>query len=419
MSNIIAKPFSWANKIVRAVFRGSPNLITTSDLNRQIEALKKEMFVLQQGLGVIISDFFATVQSGSTSTVRSTIYTNGSYVICGGVKFELSLVNTYQLDAGSDVQLRLYAKKNLVTYNDDFSKTISGAKFEDGTSQPAADHYVYSDPKVVLVNSTYPGTDLDYPDAEGEPGYEYICTLLRAFHSVGNPSTGGYYPQNVFVQQFTVNAGQNFTGLQLKYGKFMQFTLATKNNLDSITPGADDDWKFIAEKLWSRIYTLEKRLFMETTTGKTGIQTQVTVNGKAFATNRSFFREYTTHAAIFGTTELAYNFFIVGNICFAAGHVTFEKNTGGLSQTLTFNIGTGGNELPPSLYFTDTSCALTIQYNSAATAAKGHLDGSKLVFSGIPASGATLNWYVVYCFSSNSFWKYSRDDRYGFFNDFR
>lgn len=419
MSNIIAKPFSWANKIVRAVFRGSPNLITTSDLNRQIEALKKEMFVLQQGLGVIISDFFATVQSGSTSPVRSTIYTNGSYVICGGVKFELSLVNTYQLDAGSDVQLRLYAKKNLVTYNDDFSKTISGAKFEDGTSQPAADHYVYSDPKVVLVASTSPGTDLDYPDAEGEPGYEYICTLLRAFHSTGNPSTGGYYPQNVFVQQFTVNAGQNFTGLQLKYGKFMQFTLATKNNLDSITPGADDDWKSIAEKLWSRIYTLEKRLFMEATTGKTGIQTKVLVNGKAFAINRSFFKEYTTHAEIFGTTELAYNFFIVGNICFAAGHVTFEKNTGGLSQTITFNIGTDGNELPPSLYFMYPSCALTIQYNSAATAAKGHLDGSKLVFSGIPESGATLYWYVVYCFSSNSFWKYSRDDRYGFFNDFR
>lgn len=418
MSNIIAKPFSWANKIVRAVFRGSPNLITTSDLNRQIEALKKEMFVLQQGLGVIISDFVAAVTSGSTSPVRSTIYTMGSYVICGGVKFELSLVNTYQLDAGADVQLRLYAKKNLVTYSDDFSKTISGAKFEDGTSQPAADHYVYSDPKVVLVNSTSPGTDLDYPDAEGEPGYEYICTLFRAYH-YGNPSSGGYYPQNVYVQQFTVAAGQNLTGLQLKYGKFTQVALATKKYLDTMTPGADDDWKFIVDKLWSRIYTLEKRLFMETTTGKTGISTQVTVNGKTFATNRSFFREYTTHAAIFGTTELAYNFFIVGNICFAAGHVTFEKNTGGLSQTITFNIGTRENELPPSLYFTDTACALTIQYNSAATAAKGHLDGSKLVFSGIPESGATLNWYVVYCFSSDSFWKYSRDDIYGFFNDFR
>ena len=158
---------------------------------------------------------------------------------------------------------------------------------------------------------------------------------------------------------------------------------------------------------------------METTTGKTGISTQVTVNGKAFATNRSFFREYTTHAAIFGTTELGYNFFIVGNICFAAGHAKFEKNIGGLSQVVTFNIGTSENELPPSLYFTDTACALTIQYNSATTNAQGHLDGSMLVFSGIPESGATLNWYVVYCFSSNSFWKYSRDDRYGFFNDFR
>ena len=43
MSKIVDKVFDAGKKIIRSVFLGSPNLFTTSDLNRQIEAIKYQL----------------------------------------------------------------------------------------------------------------------------------------------------------------------------------------------------------------------------------------------------------------------------------------------------------------------------------------------------------------------------------------
>ena len=171
MSSIITKPFSWANKIVRAVFKGAPNLITTSDLNRQLEALKKEMYMLYMADGNILSDFNFTIDGG-------TIKTTGSYIYCSGVLFNMDMQGEYPIPIyGSESVkvLRLYAKKSLVTSGDDFTKEISGAKFEDGTTQPAADHYVYSEPTLIYeddINSS----NIDYPQVDER---DFIATLFR------------------------------------------------------------------------------------------------------------------------------------------------------------------------------------------------------------------------------------------------
>lgn len=418
MSAIISKPFSWVNGIIRAVFRGSPNLITTSDLNRQLEAFKKEMFLTQQGLGVLISDLTITPpNSGNSNYV-----TAGSYVYCAGMRFDVSLEGSYAIPTGATKELRLYATRTLVTYEDDFSKNISGAKFADGTTQPAADHYVYSLPEVALVDASLPNSNFDYP---GNSGKEYVCTLAR-FRSVTSPSSA-YYPGDKMYQILTVPMGSNMLDLGMKNGSFRQFTLPTLGNLNTLVPNADDTWQDSVHKLWSRLYNLEKRFFQETQRGEDGVNVSFSYNGLSFNNSRRFSQTYTTQIENFGTCELAYNFHLVGNICFAAGHAKFEKNTmeSPLTRVVTFSIGTADNELPFSLYYMDTACALTVQNRPDLNVAevfnnsRGYIDRNKIGFVGIPAEGATFYWYVVYCFSSRKFWKNSLDDRYGNFNDMR
>lgn len=420
MSAIISKPFSWVNGIVRALFRGSPNLITTSDLNRQLEAFKKEMYLTQQGLGTIISDFTLTLKTGSANTYVAA----GSYVYCAGVRFDIDLTNEYVFSgAGANKELRLYAKRTLITYEDDFSKNISGAKFTDGTTQPAADHYVYSEPEVALVDAATPNTNFEYP---GNNSKEFVCTLAR-FHSAVAPALASY-PKGTSVQLLTVPMGKNILDMGMKMDRFRQYTLPTLANIrNDLVPNADDTWQDCVHKLWSRQYALEKRLFNETNYGEDGVITGFSVNGVRFSANRRFSKTYTTQVDNFGTCELAYNFHLIGNICFVAGHATFEKNTmeDPLSKVVSFTIGTDVNEMPYSLYYMDTACALTVQNrpdinpSEAFLNARGYIDRNKIAFAGIPANGVTFYWYGMYCFSSRKFWGYAPDDRYGFFNDMR
>ena len=107
--------------------------------------------------------------------------------------------------------------------------------------------------------------------------------------------------------------GKGIVDLSEKYGKFDRFDLATSDLVGTtLVPNADDDWKSVAHKLWSRLYTLEKRLFMETLYGSNGNVTSVDVNGVVFNGNRLFSKTYTDEH--FGTCQLLYNFHIVGNI---------------------------------------------------------------------------------------------------------
>lgn len=151
MSKIVDKVFDAGKKIIRSVFLGSPNLFTTSDLNRQIEAIKYQLDSLDDKVGVY-SDFYFTIQyGGSLLLVRTGI----SYVETKGCKFTpapatLSINFT---STASAVYVQLLADKETVTYQMDDTHDIAGAKFEDGTSSPAANQIIYKNEELKLSHA--------------------------------------------------------------------------------------------------------------------------------------------------------------------------------------------------------------------------------------------------------------------------
>lgn len=152
MSSIIEKAFDASKKIVRSIFQGTPNLITSSDLNRQIEALKYQVDSLDSKVGGMSDVEITPILSGSTLRV-SVEY---SYMEFRGCAFSPSkTVNgTINLtDSAPTVYVLLTATERTLTYSDDSSHEIAGAKFQDGSSYPAADQIIYENEQIVLSHS--------------------------------------------------------------------------------------------------------------------------------------------------------------------------------------------------------------------------------------------------------------------------
>lgn len=151
MSKIIEKAFEAGKKIVRSIFLGSPNLITTSDLNRQFEAMKYQLDQLDDRTGVS-SDFSisASVSSGNLS-----VSYNYSFLSFKGCEFspEKKTLSINLTTSAPIAYLCLVADKETVTYDTDASHDIAGAKFEDGTARAAANQIVYKNEAVTLTHS--------------------------------------------------------------------------------------------------------------------------------------------------------------------------------------------------------------------------------------------------------------------------
>ena len=151
MSKIVNKVFDAGKKIIRSVFLGSPNLFTTSDLNRQIEAIKYQLDSLDDKVGVY-SDFKFSIQyGGRLLLVRIGI----SYVETKGCKFTPApaTLGIHFTSTASAVYVQLLADKETVTYQMDTTHDIAGAKFEDGTSSPAANQIIYKNEKLKLSHA--------------------------------------------------------------------------------------------------------------------------------------------------------------------------------------------------------------------------------------------------------------------------
>lgn len=151
MSKIVDKVFDAGKKIIRSVFLGSPNLFTTSDLNRQIEAIKYQLDSLDDKVGVY-SDFDVTIHySGSLLLVRTGI----SYVETKGCKFTPApaILGINFTSTASAAYVQLLADKETVTYQMDDTHDIAGAKFEDGTSSPAANQIIYKNEELKLSHA--------------------------------------------------------------------------------------------------------------------------------------------------------------------------------------------------------------------------------------------------------------------------
>ena len=152
MSKIIEKAFDATKKIIRSIFLGSPNLITSSDLNRQIEAFKYQLDQLDLKTGVSSDLDVAASLSSGTLTVNCEF----SYIEVRGCSFSPAKSSlTTNFTSGSPVAyLLLIAEESTVTYEDDFSHEISGAKFLDGTSYPAANQLVYKNERLQLSHNS-------------------------------------------------------------------------------------------------------------------------------------------------------------------------------------------------------------------------------------------------------------------------
>lgn len=167
MSRIINKAFDASKKIVRSIFRGSPNLLTSSDLNRQIEALKYQIDKLEErtnvdtDLDINVVSISAHRRNLEDPTMTMQDSENRVTFTLGYMRFKGCLftptVSPMTIFIRENEQKKMYihlvAEKKIVTYEDDFSHEISGAKFEDGSSMPAADNEVYVNEKIVCTEN--------------------------------------------------------------------------------------------------------------------------------------------------------------------------------------------------------------------------------------------------------------------------
>lgn len=143
MSKIVAKPFNPAQKILRAIFRGSPNLFTTEDVNRQIENFEHRLNDIETRLysGIVSDAFLVYNAEGILGLNVRTLTLLGTSLLSSSEIVTFNLGVHHQEYRGS---IYLWYKTTIVTYESDTSHAISGAKFEDGTSRAAADHLTIS-----------------------------------------------------------------------------------------------------------------------------------------------------------------------------------------------------------------------------------------------------------------------------------
>lgn len=150
MSKILTKVFDASKKIVRSVFMGTPNLITTSDLNRQFEAIKYQMDQLDEKTGFLSDCSITQSLSGSTLTVNFSY----EYMKFKGCSFspEKKALTINLTKSAPIVYVCLLATVETVDYSSDSTHLIAGAKFEDGSSQPAANQLVYKNEEFFLTH---------------------------------------------------------------------------------------------------------------------------------------------------------------------------------------------------------------------------------------------------------------------------
>lgn len=145
MANIIEKAFDVSKNIVRTIFLGRPNLFTTSDLNRQIQAFKYQMDSIENRLGAE-SDMEISFDSTGSQTRCKVM--KGTYFRVNGLNIPLpNPSDVFGVDANHGTECYFYVWGNFArkTYTNDPTHEIAGAKFSDGTSMPAADQLVLGD----------------------------------------------------------------------------------------------------------------------------------------------------------------------------------------------------------------------------------------------------------------------------------
>lgn len=177
MAAINPKEYDPSKKIARTVFRGTPNLFTSADINRQIQALQAQLDSLEQKVGVKLTgfdDIWASLNSSAhTFVVKASAYEDDEEgvqdmeVHARGCTFNLGnstlTSNSLSYGAGSIQTFFVFLKvgnPTLLPYLSDPTHEITGAKFADGSVAEAADQLVYqATPSLVVRNAMYNAED--------------------------------------------------------------------------------------------------------------------------------------------------------------------------------------------------------------------------------------------------------------------
>ena len=173
MAQIVTKAFDATKKIIRSVFLGSPNLFTTSDVNRQIEAFKYQMDCNSELSGVI-SDLTLTATNLGYGGYE--VIPTFSYLKAKGADFSdisKKALHITGVAKGEVLYLYLVGSQTLVTYNDDPTHEIAGASFDDDTSAASANQKVWTNCSLLLTKSA--------PDTQ-----EYIALLAEITAQAGS-----------------------------------------------------------------------------------------------------------------------------------------------------------------------------------------------------------------------------------------
>lgn len=233
MATIIEKNFNPSQMIDRTKFMGSPNLFTTSDLNRQMEAFKFQMDSMENFIPVK-SDLEITevkIRQGVLLVVNTSL----NYVVAKGCRFNVSggeVVHSVTSATPTTLYLYLGGTKSEITYADDATHLIAGAKFSDGTSKEAANQIVYSGASLKLSSNPIEESD-------------FIC-VLAAINRVSlmyelNTNTSGWALSNGTLDKALREAynksyvfdSEGLYGLRVRKGAISVYINSFTRNLSS------------------------------------------------------------------------------------------------------------------------------------------------------------------------------------------
>lgn len=381
MSAIIEKVFNWAHKIDRAIFKGSPNLVTATDLNRQIELLKKEIFLTQQSVGPV-SDFTAALTIDTSSRITAaTITVPSGYVFFRGVRFSVTasvgglIIFPIQLETTKKYRINLYAAKTTIREVDDSTKAISGAKFVDGTVFEAAEHYVYGSEELKFEEYT---TDFFTNMERTVSGKEFICSLYEVSFLSGSPV------QRVFCIPF----GESIQSKM--FSTFLGRKAAPSLTFPNIGAGVSVDSAL--KDVMDRLYTFERRMFLD--------NKMVHLEDVPL---RSFSEEIPAFSSGNGDITISGGYIIVGSVCFASGVIS---SPGGSITRADINISST-TALPEAAFRMSLSIEMPglPPFTAGDTVRMKYLTGyvgldtagsPALCFKGHIPGVTNINWSVAY-----------------------
>ena len=199
MASIIDKAYDASKKIARAIFRGAPNLFTTSDINRQFEAIKAQLDFLEDKIGCAATSNVKISASVSGSTLTVKVEPGGAGVMqfyVRGIKYETtSFANLTKSSIGSSGEwyVVMKATTKIVDYNDG-QYDISGAEFSDSIHQPAADHVVYDTFTLSLESTNILPANV-------------MCVLAKIIYKDSKVYVREYYKNGMFTNGLHSDSG--------------------------------------------------------------------------------------------------------------------------------------------------------------------------------------------------------------------